>query len=215
MLSSYRITSTKADVTRLKTKLLQDKAKKDLLIQHKQKALDAITEATEQIGIFDKVQILLQKTSEYARQQAKDRIESVVSEALNVVFGGNHSFVIDLGIRAGQPVADYWLNDGSTFTKLEKPDYDRGGGKVDIISLALRLAIGEMEGITGPMFLDEVGKHVSKEYAPNVAYFLKQYSAQFNRQIVLITHNADLAEIGETSISVTRKPSGESEVKAV
>ena len=215
MLSSYRITSTKADVTRLKTKLLQDKAKKDLLIQHKQKALDAITEATEQIGIFDKVQILLQKTSEYARQQAKDRIESVVSEALNVVFGGNHSFVIDLGRRAGQPVADYWLNDGSTFTKLEKPDYDRGGGKVDIISLALRLAIGEMEGITGPMFLDEVGKHVSKEYAPNVAYFLKQYSAQFNRQIVLITHNADLAEIGETSISVTRKPSGESEVKAV
>jgi len=72
-----------------------------------------------------------------------------------------------------------------------------------------------MEGITGPLFLDEVGKHVSKEYAPNVAYFLKQYSAQFNRQIVLITHNADLAEIGETSISVTRKPSGESEVKAV
>lgn len=215
MLSSYRITSTKADVTRLKTKLLQDKAKKDLLIQHKQKALDTIAEATEQIGIFDKVQILLQKTSEYARQQAKDRIESVVSEALNVVFGGNHSFVIDLGIRAGQPVADYWLNDGSTFTKLEKPDYDRGGGKVDIISLALRLAIGEMEGITGPLFLDEVGKHVSKEYAPNVAYFLKQYSAQFNRQIVLITHNADLAEIGETSISVTRKPSGESEVKAV
>lgn len=215
MLSSYRITSTKADVTRLKTKLLQDKAKKDLLIQHKQKALDTIAEAAEQIGIFDKVQILLQKTSEYARQQAKDRIESVVSEALNVVFGGNHSFVIDLGIRAGQPVADYWLNDGSTFTKLEKPDYDRGGGKVDIISLALRLAIGEMEGITGPLFLDEVGKHVSKEYAPNVAYFLKQYSAQFNRQIILITHNADLAEIGETSISVTRKPSGESEVKAV
>ena len=215
MLSSYRITSTKADVTRLKTKLLQDKAKKDLLIQRKQKALDTIAEATEQIGIFDKVQILLQKTSEYARQQAKDRIESVVSEALNVVFGGNHSFVIDLGIRAGQPVADYWLNDGSTFTKLEKPDYDRGGGKVDIISLALRLAIGEMEGITGPLFLDEVGKHVSKEYAPNVAYFLKQYSAQFNRQIILITHNADLAEIGETSISVTRKPSGESEVKAV
>lgn len=214
MLSSYRITSTKADVTKLKTKLLQDKAKKDLLIQHKRKALDTIVEATAQIGIFDKVQILLQKTSEYARQQAKDRIESVVSEALNVVFGGNHSFVIDLGIRAGQPVADYWLNDGSTFTKLEKPDYDRGGGKVDIISLALRLAIGEMEGITGPLFLDEVGKHVSKEYAPNVAYFLKQYSAQFNRQIILITHNADLAEIGETSISVVRKPSGESEVKA-
>lgn len=214
MLSMYKITAVKSDITSLKNKLLQDKAKKDLLLQHKQRAVDAINEATEQIGIFDKVQILLQKTSEYARQQAKDRIENVVSEALNVVFGGCHSFVIDLGIRAGQPVADYYLNDGNTYTKLEKPDYDRGGGKVDIIALALRLAIGEMEGIQGPLFLDEVGKHVSKEYAPNVAYFLKQYSAQFDRQIILITHNADLAEIGETSISVSRKTSGESEVTA-
>ena len=212
MLSTYKIATVKADLSKLKTKLLQDKAKRDLLLQHKQRAVDEKLEAEGQIGIFDKVQILLQKTSEYARQQAKDRIESVVSEALNVVFGGSHNFVIDLGIRAGQPVTDYYLNDGTTFTKLEKPDYDRGGGKVDIIALALRLAIGEMEGIQGPLFLDEVGKHVSKEYAPNVAYFLKQYSTQFNRQIILITHNADLAEIGETSISVSRKPSGESEV---
>lgn len=215
MLSTYKIATVKADLSKLKTKLLQDKAKRDLLLQYKQRAVDEKLEAEGQIGIFDKVQILLQKTSEYARQQAKDRIESVVSEALNVVFGGSHNFVIDLGIRAGQPVTDYYLNDGTTFTKLEKPDYDRGGGKVDIIALALRLAIGEMEGIQGPLFLDEVGKHVSKEYAPNVAYFLKQYSTQFNRQIILITHNADLAEIGETSISVSRKPSGESEVTAL
>lgn len=212
MLSQYRITAVNSDLTRLKNKLLQDKAKRDLLLQHKQRATDEMTEAQSQIGIFDMVQILLQKTSEYARRQAKDRIESVVSEALNVVFGGSHDFVIDLGLRAGQPVADYYLNDGTTFTKLEKPDYDRGGGKVDIIALALRLAIGEMEGVQGPLFLDEVGKHVSKEYTENVACFLKQYSAQFNRQIILITHNADLAEIGEIGISVTRKPTGESEV---
>lgn len=214
MLSQYRITAVKKDLGNLKTRLLQDKAKRDLLLQHKQRALDEKAEAEGRINVFDKVQILLQKTSEYARQQAKDRIESVVSEALNVVFGGNHSFIIDLGIRAGQPVADYWLNDGTTYTKLEKPDYDRGGGKVDIIALALRLAIGEMECVQGPLFLDEVGKHVSKEYAPNVAYFLKQYSAQFDRQIILITHNVDLAEIGETSISVSRKQNGESVVKA-
>ncbi len=214
MLSQYRINTVRTNLQTLKERLVQDNAKRELLLKHKQNALDEKAEAENQIGIFDKVQILLQKTSEYARQQAKDRIESVVSEALNVVFGGNHVFIIELGIRAGQPVADYWLNDGTTVTKLEKPDYDRGGGKVDIIALALRLAIGEMEGVTGPLFLDEVGKHVSKEYAPNVAYFLKQYSAQFNRQIILITHNADLAEIGETSISVSRRPSGESEVKA-
>ena len=72
-----------------------------------------------------------------------------------------------------------------------------------------------MEGVDGPLFLDEVGKHVSKEYAPSVAYFLKEYSATFGRQIILITHNADLAEIGEVSLAVKRSQSGESEVSVL
>jgi len=72
-----------------------------------------------------------------------------------------------------------------------------------------------LEGVDGPLFLDEVGKHVSKEYAPSVAYFLKEYSATFGRQIILITHNADLAEIGEVSLAVKRSQSGESEVSVL
>lgn len=204
-----------SDLRRARDKVNGQKAKRDLLEQQREVAVKKKTEAEEQLGIFGMVQILLQKTSDYARQQVKTRIEDIVSEALNVVFGGTHRFIIDLSLRGNQPIAEYWLNDGSTLTKLEKPDYDRGGGKVDIIALALRLAVGEMEGISGPLFLDEVGKHVSKEYAPAVAYFLKEYSANFDRQIVLITHNADLAEIGEVSLSVKRSPGGESEVSVL
>lgn len=213
--SAYRVTKVKTDLRTIRDKLVAQKAKRDLLEKQRVTASDAKLEAEKQLGIYDKVQILLQKTSDFARRQAKERIESIVSEALNVVFGGSHRFVIELGLKANQPVAEYWLNDGTTITKLEKPDYDRGGGKVDIIALALRLAIGEMEGVQGPLFLDEVGKHVSKEYAPNVAYFLKEYSAQFDRQIILIAHNADLVEIGEVSLEVKRNSNGESEVTAV
>ena len=42
---------------------------------------------------------------------------------------------------------------------------------------------------------------------------MKEYSAEFDRQIVLITHNADLAEIGEISLDVRRGANGESEVR--
>lgn len=213
--STYRTTKVRTDLRGLRDTLVSQKAKRDLLEKQRVTASEAMAEATKQLGIYDKVQILLQKTSDYARRQAKERIESIVSEALNVVFGGSHRFVIELGLKANQPVAEFWLNDGSTITKLEKPDYDRGGGKVDIIALALRIAIGEMEGVQGPLFLDEVGKHVSKEYTANVAYFLKEYSAQFNRQIILITHNADLAEIGDVGLEVKRNSSGESEVLTV
>lgn len=214
-LDTLRINRIAADIRTVREKIDRSKAKRELLEKQRSEAVKKKAEAEEQLGIFGMVQILLQKTSDYARQQVKTRIEDVVSEALNVVFGGSHKFMIDLTLRGNQPIAEYYLNDGTTATKLEKPDYDRGGGKVDIIALSLRLAVGEMAGTPGPLFLDEVGKHVSKEYAPSVAYFLKEYSANFDRQIILITHNADLAEIGETSLSVKRTQGGESEVSVI
>lgn len=105
--------------------------------------------------------------------------------------------MIDLTLRGNQPIAEYYLNDDSVITKLEKPDYDRGGGKIDIIALALRLAVGEMEGVDGPLFLDEVGKHVSKEYAPSVAYFLKEYSATFEDRLSLSRITPTLRKSGK------------------
>lgn len=161
--------------------------------------------------VFGLVQILLQKTSDYARQQVKVRIEDIVSEALNVVFGGNHKFMIDLTLRGNQPIAEYYLNDDSVITKLEKPDYDRGGGKIDIIALALRLAVGEMEGVDGPLFLDEVGKHVSKEYAPSVAYFLKEYSATFAYAFRLVHAMAYMNQKGRRYITLEELQQGKIE----
>lgn len=214
-LDILRINMLSSDIRRTREKVTALKGKRELLEKQREEAVGKQTEAQNQLGVFGMVQILLQKTSDYARQQVKARIEDIVSEALNVVFGGNHRFMIELSLKGNQPVAEYYLNDETTLTKLEKPDYDRGGGKVDIIALALRLAVGEMENVDGPLFLDEVGKHVSKEYAPAVAYFLKEYSANFGRQIILITHNADLAEIGEVSLQVKRSSSGESEVSVL
>lgn len=212
---SYRLGKVRADVKQARQKIDAMVGKRDLLLKQRTKAEGDKAEAEKQLATFDLVQILLQKTSEFAREQVKVRVEDIVSQALNVVFGGNHRFTIQLDVRSGQPVADYYLDDGQVITKLEKPDYDRGGGKIDVISLALKLAIGELEQIPGPLFLDEVGKHVSKEYAPNVAYFLKQYCANFDRQIILITHNKDLAEIGDAGLEVTQNDKGESIVKGV
>src|SRR5699024_766134 len=164
--------------------------------------------ADEQLLKFDLVQILLQMTSEFARQQAKQRIEEIVTSALSVVFGKDYQFSINITTRANQPVAEYFLESEGVVTQLRPPDYDRGGGVADVVSLALKLAVSELSGIKGIIALDEVGKHVSQEYAPNVAYFLKQYSENFNKQILLITHNTALAEVADQSLSVSQVRGG-------
>ncbi|MEN2464960.1 chromosome partitioning protein ParA [Ornithinibacillus sp. JPR2-1] len=210
----YQLMKIKADIRDADQKITKKLAERDLLHKQLEEADNRKKIADKQLLEYDLVQILLQATSEFARQQAKSRIEEIVTSALSVVFGKDYSFKIEIAVKANQPVAEYYLESEGVVTQLKPPDYDRGGGVADVVSLSLKLAVAELSGVQGTMFLDEVGKHVSQEYAPNVAYFLKQYSEQFNRQIVLITHNASLAEVADYSLGVSQHK-GQSKVSVI
>ena len=203
---TYQLNKAKLDLVDAGKKIAAREGKRDLLLEQRATAESNRQAAENQQAVLDKVLILLQKTSDFARQQIKGRMEELVSQALNIIYGGNHKFIIDLVVRSNRPEADYLLNENGVITKLEKPDYDNGGGKIDVISLTLRLAIDELVGDEGPLFLDEVGKHVDGEAAINLAYFLKQYAEKFGRQLCLITHNTTLETIGDVSYRVTKDP---------
>ena len=65
----------------------------------------------------------------------------------------------------------------------------------------------------GPVFLDESGKHLSREYLPNMAEFLKQYTRKTGRQMLLITHWEELADIADVSYKTVKNEEGISGVK--
>ena len=79
-----------------------------------------------------------------------------------------------------------------------------GGGVVDTVSIALRIAflLKYSPPIQGPIILDEPAKHLSDEYVFNIAEFLKQVCKEFNRQIILVTHNQHLSAIGDKTYYV-------------
>ena len=103
---TYKLNKARLDIKGVRDKVVAQIAKRDLIQKQKEAAEVRKIESEKQLGIFDLVQILLQKTSDYARQQAKTRIEEIVSQALNVVFGGSHKFIIELGLKANQPIAE-------------------------------------------------------------------------------------------------------------
>ncbi|MGG1014792.1 chromosome partitioning protein ParA [Bacillus subtilis] len=210
----YQLMKVKADVRQASAKVSALIGQRDLLSKQKEEARNRLEAAQQELNNFDLVQILLQKTSEYARQQAKKQIEDIVTSALSVVFGKDYRFIVNIEVKANQPVAEYWLESEGVTTQLKPPDYDRGGGVADVVSLALKLAVGELSGVRGPLFLDEAAKHVSQEYVQNVAFFLKEFGQKFNRQMVLVTHSSVLAEIGDTSIGI-RQANGKSIVETI
>lgn len=188
--------------------IAKEMGKKEKILEQLEEKKIAIEEINAQIDLIEKASILLQKTSEFARNQAKIQVESLVTNCLQYIFENNLEFEIEIEELYGKPNAEFYVTTKYDDTLIKtKPELSRGGGVVDIISLALRIAFLQIHKprIEGPLILDEPAKHVSEEYIFNVADFLKQTSELFDRQIIMVTHNNHLASIGTSAYRVGMK----------
>lgn len=192
-------------ISDLKNYLARESGKKDKILEQIEDNIETISEIDKNIELLEKVNILLQKTSEYAREQAKKQIEIIVTNCLQYVFDADMEFKVEIEELYGKPNAEFYVVSKINEELIKtKPELSRGGGIVDIISLALRMSFLQIHKplIEGPLILDEPAKHVSEEYIFNVADFLKRTSDMFNRQIIMVTHNNHLSSISANAYRI-------------
>jgi DNA repair exonuclease SbcCD ATPase subunit len=192
-------------------------AKRSLLQEQLTQKIKELDSYFETIDTYEKTRVLLQQSAEYAREQAKQQIETLVTNALQYVFGPLFSFQIELEEHGNKAVAEFYVVSEYEGVKVKtRPQDSRGGGVVDIVTLALRVALIEtiQPKRVGPLLLDEPGKHVSGDYVLYLYEFLKSLSTMFNRQIIMITHNYHLAQSGDLAYEVAIKD-GVSEVAKI
>lgn len=203
-------------LSELRSKYNKAVGQKEMLEQQKINTDQALNQAKKDITLWRDVQTLFGKVSEFARAQLKARIEETVTAALQAVFERDDiRFEIEIRTSDGQPTASWQVVSMYGDTSVAgDPESSRGGGVSDVVSLALRLALLELSRprVEGPVLLDEVGKHISAEYARNVAQFLKQYAQTTGRQIILVTHVGALASVSDVSYRVSQE-NGISEVE--
>ncbi len=197
--------------------LMRKKAQRDVLLDEKKRVEEKWHALEQKRELLEKVRILLQQTADHARQQAKEQLETTVTRALQYVFGPSFRFEIDLQEHGGNPSAEFYVVtewDGKVIRN--KPQDARGGGVIDLLSLALRVALIESmtPRVQGPIILDEPGKHVSEDYVGPFVELIKSLSDTFQRQIIMVTHNTDLTESADLAFdvrlykgkSIVRKP---------
>ena len=174
---------------------------------------EEIEKIDSELEKLEKVDSLFKLTGEYARNQSKKQIEMIVSNCLSMIFEKNLNFEIELKELRNKTSAEFYIKEEEIENKYNIVD-TRGGGVVDIVSLSLRIAflLKYKPSIEGPLILDEPAKHVSIDYIYNVADFLKKISADFNRQIILISHDEHLLAMANTSYRVEKRE-GESLVE--
>ena len=188
--------------------IAKEEGKRENLLEQIEESNKAVEDIKKNLDLMEKVGVLLQSTSEFARNQAKVQTENLVTNCLQFIFENNIEFEIEIEELYGKPNAEFYvITKSDDIIVKTKPELARGGGIVDIISLALRIAFLQIHKpqIEGPLILDEPAKHVSEDYIFNVADFLKKASEMFERQIIMVTHNDHLASIGTTAYKVSMR----------
>lgn len=197
------------NLSKLNNKILSDEGKIEILNDQLEKIEKKLEDKEKYSEVLTQVSLLFQKTSEFAREQSKRQIEDTVTKCLQFIFETDIEFLIELSEARSVPIAEFYVqsNYSECYSIKTKPEIARGGGVVDIISLALRIAFLQQNQpiLSGPLILDEPGKHVSNDYIFNLGEFLKQSSNVFNRQIIMVTHNPHLSQISDKAFQVKNK----------
>lgn len=187
---------------------------RDSLLDKQSELNKEIAVINEDLLIFEKARVFLQQVSETARKAAKERLEEVVTNALQYVLGPEYSFSISLRQNVlGRPEADFLVVTKMGSKTIESlPTLGKGGGVIDVLAVALKFAMLELEASAGIIWLDEPFKHVSEEYVESAGRLLQFMGSTSDRQIVTITHNPRFAEMCNKRILLTQRK-GISEVK--
>lgn len=159
----------------------------------------------------ERVARLLSTIGEERQDAARAQIEQLVTRALQVIFDEHLSFHLVPAVKANQATlefvirSEYVAGDEAVANCdapaiVDTPVLDaRGGGMAVVVSFLLRLVVILLTpGARRIMFLDESFSHVSSEYEPRLAEFLREVCDQAGVQLVLVTHStaySDLADV--------------------
>jgi DNA repair exonuclease SbcCD ATPase subunit len=134
---------------------------------------------------------ILQAVAQSVQQTVHDKVAGVVSTCLSAVFDEPYEFHINFVQKRGRTEAELvFVRDGVEVDPMTAS----GGGVVDVVSFALRLACLML---TRPaprklIVLDEPFKFVSAEYRDRIREMLLGLAGQMGVQFIMVTHVREL-----------------------
>lgn len=148
---------------------------------------EALLALQEKVEHTKQAQAIIQEATAFVQQQVHHQIADVVTRCLEAVFEEPYTFNIRFESKRGRTEASLILErDG-----LEvDPMTAAGGGVVDVVAFALRLACLSIAHppVRPLLVLDEPFKFVSAQYLPRVRLLLETLSKEMGVQIVMVTH---------------------------
>lgn len=144
---------------------------------------------------LEKAKALILEIAKQTKEEIKEYIENIVTNALQMIYGDDFSFEMHIEQKRDQEEIYFYLA-GKDGTLLEPRKDVTSGGMLDIISLSLHLAILSLTDAEPILFLDEPLKFLGK-YSYMGGELLKEFAKEFGLQIFMITHDEELMKIAD------------------
>lgn len=134
-------------------------------------------------------------------QQLEMRITNIVTMALAAVFPDPYEFKLVFNERRNQTEADLLLvRDGEELSPVE----GAGGGVLDVVSFALRIAVLLMSGYRRVIILDEPFRHLSADLQSKASEMMKMLSDKLGIQFIMVSHEEGIIDCADNIITIKK-----------
>jgi len=174
------------------TKLANQNELEAARLAEEQKALQSLLERQ---GLLDEASGVLNGIAAEIEHQTHRKIAALVSFCLEAIFDEPYGFQIVFERKRGTTEARLvFLRDGHEIDPMTAS----GGGVLDVVSFALRLAclVLARPARRRILFLDEPFRFLSRNYLPRMVELLQTLADQQGVQILMVTHRPEL-QIGK------------------
>lgn len=134
-------------------------------------------------------------------QQLEMRITNIVTMALAAVFPDPYEFKLVFSERRNQTEADLLLvRNGEELSPVD----GAGGGVLDVVSFALRIAVLLMSGYRRVIILDEPFRHLSADLQSKASEMMKMLSDKLGIQFIMVSHEEGIIDCADNIITIKK-----------
>jgi len=173
------LTSYKEKIQRAKNQTLD--AQEELLV------LEAlIPELQTKQDNIERAYTVAKKAAQLTQSQIAEYFTNLVTNALQVVFGGSYEFVVEFVKRRGVIECDlYVTKDGEKRDIFE----DEGGGLADVCSFAMQVGYILLSPVNNTLITDEAMRHLALDSHGLFLEIMKKMCDELDFQVILVTHS--------------------------
>lgn len=187
-----------------KKELARKQSENDLLNRQIDTMEQRILELVAVLQTAKEALAFLEDLANGRRGAMKGKIESVVTEALRLIYGASYRVELSYAFKNNRSSLEIEMVRDIKAGEVRRDMGGYGGGVADTISVPLRLMVLVGSKKTDKVcVLDECWKHIDVRRIEQVGQFVQMLTEQLGMQVIFLTHHHPLRQFADRTYEVS------------